>query len=380
MKLFFLVISLLRDRLIRFLPTPKELNGFAFIVHPRDATDVYRKYPFFRHLPKKFVDWFTLSIWPVTVSKVTGLRDSSGVEVTGYVIAIPLTARQMLEHREKALKSVRAAIELGKSRGLGYFGLGGLVSSVTKGGVDLLDIPNISITTGHAYTGYNVTRNVLELTRIWNRDPKKTVIAVVGAAGSIGSISSMILARFGFRKIILIDLERKKELVHSLIPKLHELQPGIDVTVNHHVSAVKEADFVIAATNAPEALIHADDLKRGAVVVDDAQPSDVAEDVLDRSDVLAIEAGVVHTPAIRSNFNMGLKSREDNFCCMAELLILASKKYGDHYVINRAKLEHVDEIAKWGNEMGFTLAKFQNRRELISKERIKEIGTIGMVA
>lgn len=380
MKSLVAVAHLFWDGLLYLTPKPRTNYGFAFIIHPRDSNDVYRKYPLFRYFPQTFVEWFTFSIWPITVSKVTGLRNVRGEAVPGYVIAIPLTARQMLEHRSRAVKKVRAAVNLGRAYGLKYFGLGGLVSSVTKGGLDLLDIPDVCITTGHAYTGYNVTRNVLEFVQLWHRDPAKTVVAIVGAAGSIGSTSAQILARAGFKKILLIDLERKKELVHALVPELEKLQPTIDVVVTHQVAAVKEADFVVAATNAPEALIHADDLKPGAVVVDDAQPSDVADDVFERSDVLAVEAGVVHTPGITANFNMGLKDREDNFCCMAELLILAARRFDGHYVINRATLAHVDEVARWGDELGFTLAQFQNRRALISQRQVDAVGTIGMTA
>lgn len=351
--------------------------SYVFIVHPRGHKDLYRKFPIFKYLPASCADWFTLHFWPITVSEVTGLTSKkSGRSIRGYIITIPLTALQIIEHRSVALQKVRDAIMLGKAKGAKIFGLGGLVSSISKGGLDLLDIDNVLITTGHAYTGYNVTRNVIKLTEDLALDPAKLKVSIVGAAGSIGSISAQILARAKYKHLHLVDLERKRDLIEKLVPALLTINPGIEISISHQIHTINDSDFIVAATNAPEALIRADDLKSGAIVVDDAQPSDVADDVLERDDVLAVEAGVVHTPSINSNFNMGLKGRNDNFCCMAELLVLASQEWDTHYVINRATLEHVDQISEWGKGLGFELAAYQNRKELISQEKINKIATI----
>ena len=44
--------------------------------------------------------------------------------------------------------------------------------------------------------------------------------------------------------------------------------------------SIKEAEFIITATNAPEAVVTSEDLKSGAVIIDDAQPSDVSPEDL----------------------------------------------------------------------------------------------------
>ena len=72
--------------------------------------------------------------------------------------------------------------------------------------------------------------------------------------------------------------------MNELIPYLKNLNPNINIEVSHQISAIKKADFIITATNTPEALIKADDLKSGAVVIDDAQPSDVSPEALRRCD------------------------------------------------------------------------------------------------
>lgn len=379
MKLVKSLLFVFRDLLLQLYPFQHSFGNYSyvFLVHPRSEDDVLKKYPFLKYLPSKIILCLMRYHWPITVTKVTGLKlTTTGESINGLIIAIPLTAKQIIENRSEAVRSIRRAVHLGKRLGAKLFGLGGLISSVTRGGLELLDIPNIAITTGHAYTGYNVTQNVLHLCSLFKSDKKKSTIAIVGAAGSIGSISAQILVREGFRKILLIDLERKRKLIDELLPQLHSLATDLEVTISHQVGDVIFGDYIIAATNAPEALIHAEDLKRGAVIVDDAQPSDVADDVFDRSDVLAIEAGVVHTPGIRSHFDMGLKGQNDNFCCMAELIILAANGRSTNYVINRATLAHVDEIAEWGTKLDFGIARLQNRKRLISEDELKNIATI----
>lgn len=355
--------------------TVRNKTTFAFLVHPRSLTDVFRKYPLLKFFPRKLVEFTLMYLWPpVIVSRVTGLHTINNNEaIDGYVISIPMTARQMMEHRDRARRKIVAAARLAKKKGVAIIGLGGLTSSLTGGGLEIIDKVEINVTTGHAYTAYNVTKNILELSKILKVDKKKVILAIVGAAGSVGSTSAKILARAGYNNIILIDLERKHRFFKDLMEEMKEINPGVIITTSHKIRDIKTADFIVTATNTPEALIKSEDLKPGAVVVDDAQPSDISPEVFTRFDVLAVEAGVVHTPGVKSNFNIGLKDEFDNFCCMAELLILASHEWDDHYVINRATLSDVDEVAEWGKDLGFKLGHFQNPVGVVSGEKIENV-------
>lgn len=281
-----------------------------------------------------------------------------------------------MEHRTVASKKILDATIFAKKLGAKIIGLGALTSSLSKGGLDLIDKVDINITTGHAYTAYNVTKNIFELCSILELDKKKITVAVVGAAGSIGSTSSLILVRAGYQNLLLIDLERKHHFFKKLESDLRNFNSEINIKFSHQIGDVINADVVVTATNAPEALVKADDLKVGAIIVDDAQPTDISKDVFDREDVLVVSAGVVNTPNIETHFNFGLADKFDNFCCLAELLILAAHKWDKHYVIDRATLESVDEIAEWGKALGFQLAKFQNPRGLISAGKLNEMKRI----
>ncbi|MDP3902066.1 MAG: hypothetical protein Q8Q21_00575, partial [bacterium] len=70
----------------------KDKNYFAFLVHPRDVSDVYRKYPFFKFFPNFFVLWFFRHFWPVVLSEIEGVKTiKDGKKVRGFVITVPLT-------------------------------------------------------------------------------------------------------------------------------------------------------------------------------------------------------------------------------------------------------------------------------------------------
>ncbi len=64
MKTFILILHAFRDLLVRYLPNLKEKeNAFAFLVHPRDIKDVYRKYPFAEYLPEKVFFGLDKLVW-----------------------------------------------------------------------------------------------------------------------------------------------------------------------------------------------------------------------------------------------------------------------------------------------------------------------------
>lgn len=371
MRLFFkALVDLYRQH---FKARSIKVGSFAFLVHPRNIDDVSRKYPIFKRLPNFLTTLFTRLLWPVTLSNITGLKNvSSGEEINGWVISVPLTARQMTLDRALALKRIRQAVRLAENKGATLIGLGALTSSFSRGGLDLIEHTSAYITTGHAYTAYNI----VEYARIFidKLGPKKSnvSIAVVGSSGSVGSTVMSLLARENFKSLFLIDLGRK---LHITKEKLIEnnLHNDNRIKISSELSDIKKAHIVITATNAPETVIRNNHLSSGTVIIDDAQPSDVEEEVFDNKGVLVIEAGAVKTPNITSNFNFGLANRDDNFCCLAEVMILSSIGWDDHYVINRPTIDMVDSISIHGKRLNFRPGDIQNHRGLVQASRINNV-------
>ncbi len=381
MKTLKQIYGLFKDLLIKLLPNflvPKKLKKyhFCFLGHPRDYAEIYRKFPFFRKIPKKIMRILIRRFfWPVTASEITGLRSTvDGKEVLGCVITVPMTAKDLLDDRPRAIKQIRSAVRHASKQGAKIVGLAGYTASLSKGGQDLLDL-GVDVTTGHAYTALNVVQNyeaILE--RMSLQQERNTMpLAIVGAAGSVGSTVAKYLATTGATNIRLIDLERKIDKVKQLQKELLEIRPSGTYTVSSDVSESKQAIVIFTATNASEALITTDRTTPGSIYIDDTQPTDISEEVHRQSDVLVLEAGAVRTPGVVTHFRFGLKDREDNFCCMAELLALAANNHKGHYVINRASVEHVAEIKTIGEKLGFRVADFQNYFDTVTEEKIDKV-------
>lgn len=283
-----------------------------------------------------------------------------------------MTAEYMLRDREHALAQIRRATILARNKGAKIIGLGALTASLSAGGRSLTDIKGILITTGHTYTGYTVTNTLLQTYADMNVRPENAIVAIVGAAGSIGSTSAKLLAQKGVPRLILIDLERKLDAVHAVAAEVKKKNPAISISVTDSIAAAKEATGVITATNAPDALVRTEHIADGTVIVDDAQPSDISEELFTRERVLVLEAGAVRTPGISTNFNMGLVHREDNFCCLAEVLILASHEWKTS-TVGAVSIDTVVEIARMGDALNFSLAPRQNEHGLITPEQFDAV-------
>jgi len=379
MKIIFLIVSAFSDLFIRHLPQIKKREGFAFLVHPRDTADVSRKYPFSRFFPDILVMHALKRFWPVTLSSITGTKNKkTGKQIPGWVISIPITAEQMMHDRELAKKFIIKAARLAERKGARIIGLGALTASLTRGGLDIIPHTKAHITTGRLYTAQIVTGTTIEASKRLSLDKDNVEVGIVGAGGSIGTASAQILARGGFNKFVLVDLSGKEEKMGKLISILKSLNPNVSVEYKTSINAINNSDIVIAVTNKPDALIRSENLKPGAVVVDDAQPSDVEESILrDRRDVLVLEGGVAHTSIVNTHFNFGLKHKEDIFSCLAETIILSMNgsteedfQVGEMLELNFNALEN---LVKQGEDLGFRIADFQNVKKVYTDNDVSYV-------
>ncbi len=351
-------------------------KAFGFLVHSRDIKDFLIKYPKLRFVPNRLLNFFVKQFPPIVVSKITGLKDKNENEIPGYLLGIPMTARQMMEDHTQALKKIKQALRLAKRKNISLIGLGALTASFSKGGKEIESL-GVGITTGRAYTVKTVTDYAKKVLHLFSLPKEKVQVAIVGAAGSIGSACAKILALDGVKNFLFVDLERKAEHLKKHVEELANKHHDIKIAISHRVGDIKGYDIIIAATSAPEVVIISDDLSPGAVVINDAQPSDISPEIIaERPDVIVIEGGVVHTPTVRCNFNMSLADRNDTFCCLGEVLILAHNRHFDHYALGELDLsliEHIEELAK---NFPISLAPFQNNSGYVSEEQINALRKI----
>ena len=345
---------------------------FSFIVHSRDRTDLPRKFPLLKYIPRNVFDWLTLSLKPFIVSKITGVKSiKDNEDLTGAVIGISMTAHQLLENRSLALKRIIEAVKLSKKRGAKYVALGAMTASLSKGGKDVIDnIPDIYVTTGRTYTVKNITDYVEFCISKFSLDKENIKIGIIGAAGGIGSGVAISLAKKGFKKFVLIDLERKMERIKSNLIILEKHAENSEIITSHKLNEITQCKIIIAATSSPEIVLKSSDVESGTIIINDAQPSDVDPEIIkNRKDVLVLEGGVLHTENVNCHFNFGLRHKNDIFSCLGEAILLSSLKFEGHCSIDGFDQALYDNLSEVSDKLGFKICP-QNVHAVIDEEKI----------
>jgi predicted amino acid dehydrogenase len=243
--------------------------------------------------------------------------------------------------------------------------LGALTAPATGAGLWLREQPELklNITTGNTYTAaiaIEGAEKAMELVQLKN--PK---MAIVGAAGVIGEA---IAKHFNGKGFDLILVEREMERFERLKPFLS----GDRYILTDKISDIVNADIIITATSHPEALIIPEYLKKNAIVVDVAEPSDVVSDIEERRpDVISIDGGRVKWEKVNVKFNLGLV-RNVGFACMTEGMMQALEN-DRHDYIGSVDMEHLKETVEWGKKWDFPIADFTCFNRVIPLEKFNKI-------
>ncbi|WP_026487026.1 NAD(P)H-binding protein [Caldanaerobius polysaccharolyticus] len=348
------------------------MHRFAFLIHPIEYDDIFRKLKFLQKVPKGVVKSLMTVLPPVKVSKIEGVKSPYG-STEGYFVAVPLVSDQMLSLPEDTvMKKIIKAGKLAEKLGAEIVGLGAMTSVVGDAGITVAKNLNIAVTTGNSYTVATAIEGTIKAAEIMGKDIKDCNAVVIGATGSIGKVCAEILAR-QVKELALVARNREKlrDFAETLMYKT-----GISPTITSDVGeALRNADVVITVTSAVDTVIQPEHLKPGAVVCDVARPRDVSKEVVEkRDDVLVIEGGVVEVPGdVDFHFNFGFPPKT-SYACMAETMILAMEGRIENFSLGRdMTVEQVEEIAALAKKHGFKLAGFRSFEREVPVEKIKEI-------
>ena len=348
------------------------MGDFAFIIHPIELDDVFRKFKFMRKWPASIVEGIIKLVPPFKVSEITGVR-SQYAETSGYFVTCPLTSKQMVELPEevvinKIIKTGKVAEKLGAK----IVGLGAMTAVIGDAGITIAKNLNVAVTTGNSYTVATALQGTKKAAALMGIDLAQAEVLVIGATGSIGSVCARILAR-DVRFLTLLARDRNK-LNHLAARILRDT--GLAVKVSTDIKrSVQKADIIITVSGSAEALIDVMDLKPGAVVCDVARPRDVSKRAVElRNDILVIEGGVVDVPGeVDFGFNFGFPPRT-SYACIAETMLLALEKRFEPFTLGRdLSVAQVDEITRIAEKHNFKISGFRSFERAISDEEIATI-------
>lgn len=345
---------------------------FAFMIHPLELDDVYRKYPFARRLPERLVEKAIRYLPPRHVSRITGIRSPHNT-AEGDFVAVPLTTQQMMSLPEKfVIDKIVATGRLAERLGARILGLGAFTAVVGDAGVTVAERLGIGVTTGNSYTAWTAIEGAREAARFMGIDIETAEVAVVGATGSIGRVSALLMARDCQRLTLVGRQEARLERVAAEVMK----ETGVAAQISTDLKkALPRADIIIAVSSAVEAIIEPEDLKPGAVVCDVARPRDVSRRVAEaRDDVLVVEGGVVEVPGdVDFGIDFGYPPGTC-LACMAETILLSLEERYDDYTLGREyEIEKIEEISSLAKKHGFRLAGLRSFERELTRETMERI-------
>lgn len=348
------------------------MGDFAFIIHPIELDDVYRKLKFMKNWPDSLVERVIKVLPPFKISEITGVR-SPFAETSGYFVSCPLTSRQMVTLPEdQVIKKIIKAGKVAEKLGAKIVGLGAMTSVVGDAGITIAKNLNIAVTTGNSYTVATALEGTKKAAALMGIDLSRAEVLVVGATGSIGSVCARILAR-DVKYLTLLARDKKK--LENLASKILK-ETGLAVKVSNDVKrSVQRADVIITVTGSADAVIDVEDLKPGCVVCDVARPRDVSRQAAQlRDDVLVIEGGVVEVPgSVDFGFNFGFPPGTA-YACMAETMLLALEGRFESFSLGREMtVAQIDEISQLAAKHGFKLAGFRSFERALTDDEIENI-------
>lgn len=338
----------------------------AILGHLLANTD-YKKLPFGRHLPLGFLKKAVDLIPDEKKFALSSHFDILG-KTDGYVVSIALTPEQMMNLPKERVRKIilHAIIYIQNKLKCDLVMLGALTAPVTAAGVWLRQQPGLKlrITTGNTFTVAVAIQEVKKAMELAEMDKSSITMAVVGAAGVIGSGISTYFNEHNYNLIL---VEKSIDRFSRLKPQLK----GNNCHLTDKLIDINNADIVIAATAHPDALIGSQHLKHGAIVVDVAEPPDVVADINKaRPDVIHIDGGRVKWQTIDLGVDVGLPERV-GFACITEGIMQALEDdRSDH--IGAVDRDFLAKTVFWGRKWNFEIADFTSFNEPVLLERFNK--------
>jgi len=326
----------------------------TFFVHMGEIGDVNIAFPI---IPRRLIERSQilqrilfyllgkLSEWPGFIVRS---RFKISKNIKGRIVLLLITAKQIKEDPRKAKTlTIKAALNAQKNAqkkgNLLMVGLGGYTKRFGPLLIKKLDKDSV-VTDGDALPILIALQDIQLITAKVGLELTEATVAIIGADGIIGR-----------------GLSRQLESrVRKLIP-VGKKQP-INVTL--------EADIVITATTAPEAIINSSHLKYGAIVIEIAEPRNVSKSVLEeRQDVLVLDGSRTRIPEKIKPWDMGLY-KGVTFSCFTQLMEQAlagdlTNRVGD------TDPDFFETLRQWMKEHGFSAAPFLSFNKLVSEERLQ---------
>ena len=363
----------------------RNIRRFAFVIHPLSQEFIKKGVPIPKATPKFIMDrveTLAAHMPPIVYCKMENIVSPTGAEAEGWLISVGGTPKEMLARSpEFTYRRLLAAARMAEKKGAQIMGLGAFTKVVGDAGVTVARRSRLPITTGNSYSASGALWAAADAMRRMGlvspapegqRLQAKTM--VIGATGSIGSVSARLLA-MAFDEVVLAgrDLKKLEELKASI---LQDTPDAKVVYSTDYDSLLGDMDMIVTSTSgAGKKILDIMKVKPGCVITDVARPLDLPpEEVAKRPDVLVVESGEIELPTkVKGMKSIGLPPNVI-YACLAETIVLALEGRFEVFTIGRdTEWEKVKEIYKLGLKHGMKLAAISGVNGVYTDEQIARV-------
>jgi len=375
----------IKPRLLHPTGKFRNIRRFAFVIHPLSQNYIKNAFPIPKATPKFVMDkveTLAAHMPPMVYCKMSNIVSPTGAEAEGWLISVGGTPKEMLTRSpEFTYRRLLQASKIAEKMGAQIMGLGAFTKVVGDAGVTVARRSSLPITTGNSYSASGALWAAADAMRRMglvhiNKHNKKVAAKtmVIGASGSIGSVSARLLA-MSFDEVYLAGrtLSKLDELKASILKETPDAKVFTTIDYNELLA---DMDMIVTSTSgAGKEILDIMRVKPGCVITDVARPLDLpASDVAKRPDVLVIESGEIDLPTkVKGLKSIGLPPNVI-YACLAETIVLALEGRFEVFTVGRdTEWEKVKEIYKLGLKHGMKLAAISGVNGVFSDEDIAKV-------
>ncbi|MDH3840542.1 MAG: saccharopine dehydrogenase NADP-binding domain-containing protein [Chromatiales bacterium] len=361
----------------------RNIRRFAFVIHPLSQEYIRKGFPLPKATPRLVmnqVEKAAAHLPPMVYCKMDNIISPTGAEAEGWLILVGGTPKEMLTRSpEFTYRRLLAAAKMAEKMGAQILGLGAFTKVVGDAGITVARRATIPVTTGNSYSASGALWAAADAMRRMNlvhvrkngKVAAKTM--VIGASGSIGSVSARLLA-MAFDEVYLAARNQKKlDALKASI--LKETPDAKVVATTDYEQYLGDMDMIVTSTSgAGKKILDITKVKPGCVITDVARPLDLPPDeVAKRPDVLVIESGEIELPSDVEMKDIGLPHNVI-YACLAETIVLALEGRFEVFTIGRdTEWQKVKEIYKMGLKHGMKLAAISGVNGVYSDDDIANV-------
>ena len=375
----------IKPRLLHPTGKFRDIRRFAFVIHPLSQEFIRKGFPIPKGTPKFIMDkveTMAAHMPPMVYCKMENIISPTGAEAEGWLISVGGTPKEMLARSpEFTYRRLLAAAKMAQDMGAQIMGLGAFTKVVGDAGITVARRAPLPVTTGNSYSASGALwaaadamrrMGLVNLRTGGKRIKAKTM--VIGATGSIGSVSARLLA-MAFDEVVIAgrDMRKLEELKASI---LKDTPDANVVCSTDYDSLLGDMDMIVTSTSgAGKKILDIMKVKPGCVITDVARPLDLPpSEVAKRPDVLVIESGEIELPTqVKGMKSIGLPTNVI-YACLAETIVLALEGRFEVFTIGRdTEWEKVKEIYRLGLKHGMKLAAISGAKGVYTDADIANV-------